>query len=50
MGLSVAIAGAIVMVTIMFVLFAVPNVVNSIFSVGDATLKATVLEESISQT
>ena len=50
MGLSVAIAGAIVMVTIMFVLFAVPNVVNSIFSVGDASLKASLLGDTISQT
>lgn len=50
MGLSVAIAGAIVMVTIMFVLFAVPNVVYSIFSVGDASLKASLLGDTISQT
>ena len=47
MGLSVAIAGAIVMVTIMFILFTVPNVVNNIFSVGDASVKASLLGDTI---
>lgn len=50
MGLSIAISGAIVMVTIIFVLFAIPNIVNNIFSIGDASLKASDLRESISQT
>jgi len=50
MGLSIAIAGAIVMLTIIFVLFAIPNVVTNIFSIGDSSLKASDLRESISQT
>ena len=50
MGLSVAIAGAIVMLTIIFMLFTIPNVVNNIFTIGDASLKASILEEIISQT
>ncbi len=50
MGLSIAISGAIVMITIVFVLFSIPNIVNNIFSIGDASLKASDLRESISQT
>ena len=50
MGLSIAIAGAIVMLTIIFVLFAIPNVVTNIFSIGDASLKASLLGDIISQT
>ena len=50
MGLSVAIAGAIVMLTMIFMLFSIPNVVDNIFTIGDASLKASILEEIISQT
>jgi len=50
MGLSIAIAGAIVLLTIIFVLFAIPNIVNNIFSIGDASLKASILEDIISDT
>ena len=50
MGLSIAISGAIVMLTIIFVLFAIPNVVTNIFSIGDASLKASLLGDIISQT
>ena len=50
MGLSVSIAGAIVISTIMFVVFSVPNIANSIFLLGDSSLESSMLQKTISQT
>jgi len=50
MGLSVAIAGGIVMVTIMLVFLSIPNVVNTIFSIGEVSSKSSQIEDSVSKT
>ncbi len=50
MGLSVAISAAIVMATLMIVIFTIPNIVTSIFSIGDVSSQAAKLDESISKT
>ena len=41
MGISVAISGAIILTVFIVVLFSVPNYVESIFSVGDASKQST---------
>jgi hypothetical protein len=50
MGLSVAIAGGIVMVTIMMIFLSVPNVVNTIFSIGEVTSKSSQVNDLVSKT
>jgi hypothetical protein len=50
MGLSVAIAGGIVMVTIMLVMLTIPNLVNNIFSIGEISSKNSKIEDTISKT
>jgi archaellum component FlaF (FlaF/FlaG flagellin family) len=50
MGLSVAIAGGIVMVTIMMVFLSIPNVVNTIFSIGEVTSKSSQVNDLVSKT
>jgi len=50
MGLSVAIAGGIVMVTIMLVMLTIPNVVNNIFSIGEVSSKSSKVDDSVSKT
>ena len=50
MGLSVAIAGGIVMVTIMLVILSVPNVVNTIFSIGEVATKSSKIDDLFSKT
>jgi len=50
MGLSVAIAGGIVMVTIMLVMLSIPNMVNTIFSIGEVTSKSSQVNDLVSKT
>ena len=50
MGLSVAIAGGIVMVTIMFIFLSIPNLVNTIFSVGEVTSQNSKVNDLVSKT
>jgi hypothetical protein len=50
MGLSVAIAGGIVMVTIMLVMLTIPNVVTNIFSIGEVSSQSSKIEDSVSKT
>src|SRR3989304_6007328 len=50
MGLSVAIAGGIVMVTIMLIMLTIPNVVNNIFSIGEVSSKSLKVDDSVSKT
>jgi len=50
MGLSVAIAGGIVMVTIMLVMLSIPTVVNTIFSINEVSSQSSKIEDSVSKT
>jgi len=50
MGLSVAIAGGIVMVTIMLVMLTIPNVVNNIFSIGEVSSQSSQVDDLVSKT
>jgi len=50
MGLSVAIAGGIVMITIMLVMLSIPTVVNTIFSIGEVSSQSSKIEDSVSKT
>jgi hypothetical protein len=50
MGLSVAIAGGIVMVTITLVMLTIPNVVNNIFSIGEVSSQSSKVDDSVSKT
>jgi len=50
MGLSVAIAGGIVMVTIMLVMLTIPNLVNTIFSIGEVNSISSKVDDSVSKT
>jgi len=50
MGLSVAIAGGIVMVTIMLLFLSIPNLVNTIFSIGEVTSLNSKNDDSMSKT
>jgi len=50
MGLSVAIAGGIVMVTIMLVMLAIPNMVSTIFSIGEVNSISSKVDDSVSKT
>ena len=50
MGLSVAIAGGIVMVTIMLVMLSIPNMVNTIFSIGEVTSQSSKVDDSVTKT
>ncbi len=50
MGLSVAITGAIILFTLMAVMFTLSTMVNSLVSVEDVSSQAAVLKESISET
>ncbi|MGI0063903.1 MAG: hypothetical protein ACREAJ_01440 [Nitrosopumilaceae archaeon] len=50
MGLSVAIAGGIVMVTIMFIFLSIPNLVNTIFSIGEISSESSKADNLASKT
>ena len=50
MGLSVAIAGGIVMVTIMVVMLSIPNMVSTIFSIGEVNSISSKVDDSVSKT
>lgn len=50
MGLSVAIAGGIVMVTIMLVMLTIPTVVTNIFSIDEVSSKSSKVDDSVSKT
>lgn len=50
MGLSVAIAGGIVMVTIMLVMLTIPNVVSNIFSIGEGSSQSSKVDDLVSKT
>ena len=50
MGLSVAIAGGIVMVTIMLVMLSIPTVVNTIFSIGEVSSTNSKANDLVSKT
>lgn len=50
MGLSVAIAGGIVMVTIMLVMLTIPSVVSNIFSIGEVSSKNSKIADTVSKT
>jgi len=50
MGLSIAISGAIIMATFLVVFLTIPNIVNSIFTLGDVSSEVTKLDTSISKT
>jgi len=50
MGLSVAIAGGIVMVTIMLVMLSIPNMVSTIFSIGEVNSISSKVDDSVSKT
>ena len=50
MGLSIVISGAIIFVALIYVLMTIPNVLDSISSVDEASSEISVLEDSISQT
>jgi len=50
MGLSIVISGAIIFVALMYALMTIPNVLDSILLVDEASSEISVLEDSISQT
>lgn len=50
MGLSVAIAGGIVMITITLVMLTIPNVVSNIFSIGEVSSQSSKINDSVSKT
>lgn len=50
MGLSVAIAGGIVMVTIMVVMLTIPSLVSNIFSIGEVNSISSKVDDSVSKT
>lgn len=50
MGLSVAIAGGIVMITIMVVMLSIPNMVSTIFSIGEVNSISSKVDNSVSKT
>ena len=50
MGLSVAIAGGIVMVTIMLIMLSIPTVVDTIFSIGEISSQSSKINDLVSKT